>query len=135
MVYPIKEQKNQHQLISWLGPSTWCYISFLKYSDGLPCGLAFDAAWQTFKILVVSSKFSQRCWVLCPLETEWYVFVVVTIFSSVTISFDLDCLRMHGQSSGGMHWTICEWYAPKVLGGFCLLWILSNHRLLLACRL
>lgn len=50
------------------------------HSHGLPGGFVFEAVWQTFKILVVSLKFSQRCWMLCPLVTEWYVFVHPCLF-------------------------------------------------------
>ncbi len=50
------------------------------HSHGLLGGFAFEAAWQTFKILVVSLKFFQRCWMLCPLVTEWYVSVHPCLF-------------------------------------------------------
>jgi hypothetical protein len=76
------KQQRKNQFLTRIEFDLLLYIMVFPdvHSHGLPGGFAFEAAWQTFKILVVSSKFSQRCWMLCPLVTEWYVFVHPCLF-------------------------------------------------------
>ncbi len=76
------KQQRKNQFLTRIAFDLLFYMMVFPdiHSHGLPGGFAFEAAWRTFKILVVLSKFSQRCWMLCPLVTESYVFVHPCLF-------------------------------------------------------